>query len=245
MSTAFGHPRNLGSAYRFAHRVGALESGMTETDLRPRPAGEPAPDLTDYRVVHRAMTVDLDRMTTAAVELLDRPDPARTAALRHYLRAVAAEIASHHQVEDEHVWPHLVAVAGPRAALVPLSDEHDRLDPLLARALRLATRDRVTPELVSVLGELTELLVRHVQAEERHVFPLIERFVAPAAYRSLQRRFRANLRLSLVPFLVPWVFGHATAGERRALLAHGGWTARALLWAFAPRFRARERLLFG
>jgi iron-sulfur cluster repair protein YtfE (RIC family) len=117
---------------------------MTETDVVRRPPGEPAPDLTDYRVVHRAMTVDLDRLTLVAAELVHRPNPARMAALRHYLRAVSAEIESHHHVEDEHVWPFLVAVAGERAALVPLSNDHNRLDPLLHRAAELAAADRAT-----------------------------------------------------------------------------------------------------
>ena len=89
---------------------------MTETDLVARPPGEPAPDLTDYRVVHRAMAVDLARLTRAAAELVDRPDRARMAALRYYLRAVSGEIESHHHVEDEHVWPFLVPWpgSGPR-----------------------------------------------------------------------------------------------------------------------------------
>jgi hypothetical protein len=104
---------------------------MTETAVIVRPAGEPAPDLTDYRVVHRAMAIDLARLTRAAAELAERHDPARMAALRYYLRAVFGEIASHHHVEDEQVWPLLVSVAGDRIALVPLTDDHDRLDPLL------------------------------------------------------------------------------------------------------------------
>lgn len=216
---------------------------MTETDRRPW--GEPAPDLTDYRVVQRAMTVDMDRLTTAAAELVEHPDPARMAALRTYLHAVAAEIESHHHVEDEHVRPFLVAATGPRAAPVPLTDDHDRLDPLLRRAVTLIARDRAAPELVAVLGELTHLLVRHVEAAERDVFPLLERFVRAADYQRLQQRFRANLKLSLMPFLVPWVFRHATATERDSLLAHGGWLPRLLLRIAEPRFRARERLLFG
>ena len=52
------------------------------------------PDLRDYRAVHRAMTVDVARLAAAAADLVDRPDPARMAALRYYLRVVSAEIES-------------------------------------------------------------------------------------------------------------------------------------------------------
>ena len=131
---------------------------MTTTDILTRRPEEPAPDLTDYRVVHRAMTVDLDRLATAAAQLVDRPDPARLAALRHYLGAVSHEIESHHHVEDEHVWPFLEAVAGDRTALVPLTEDHERLDPLLLRANELAARSEARPELAMVLREVADLL---------------------------------------------------------------------------------------
>ena len=85
---------------------------MTSIEITRRGPDEPVPDLIDYRIVHRAMTVDLDRLATAAAELVDRPDPARMSALRYYLGAVSGEIESHHHVEDDDVWPFLVAVAG-------------------------------------------------------------------------------------------------------------------------------------
>jgi iron-sulfur cluster repair protein YtfE (RIC family) len=113
---------------------------MTSTTVLPRRPGDPVPDLLDYRVVHRAMTVDLDRLAGAAAELVRQPDPTRLTALRRYLRAVSAEIESHHQVEDDHVWPLLEAVAGEPAALVSLTGDHDRLGPLLHRANDLAAR---------------------------------------------------------------------------------------------------------
>ena len=218
---------------------------MTSTDTPARRAGDPAPDLTDYRVVHRAMTVDLDRLATAAAELVDRPDPARLAALRHYLGAVSGEITSHHRVEDDHVWPLLEAVAGDRTALVALTDDHDRLDPLLERAADLAARDRATPELVAVLREVADLLLRHVADEERDIFPIIVDRVRVADYLRIQERFRANLGPRLLPFVVPWVLRHATADERARLLAEAGPALRVLNAVFARRFRTRERLVFG
>lgn len=218
---------------------------MTSTEITRRGPDEPVPDLIDYRIVHRAMTVDLDRLATAAAELVDRPDPARMSALRYYLGAVSGEIESHHHVEDDHVWPLLVAVAGERAALVPLTDDHERLDPLLHRAGGLAALTRATPELVAVLREITDLLVRHIADEERDVFPIITEFVRVADYERLQKRFRDNLRPSLLPFVVPWAVRHATPEERPVLIADAPWPLRVLLKIFEPRFRAREELLFG
>jgi deazaflavin-dependent oxidoreductase (nitroreductase family) len=210
-----------------------------------RRPGEPVPDLHDYRVVHRAMTVDVRKLATAAAQLVERPDPTRMAALRRYLKAVSHEIVSHHQVEDDHVWPFLEAIAGHRTALVSLTEDHERLDPLLHRAGELAARTRSSPELVAVLRELADLLARHVADEERDVFPIITDFVRVEDYQRMQRQFRKNLRPSLLPFLVPWVLGHASARERAALLAEAGWPMRLLYTLFEPRFRARAELLFG
>jgi hemerythrin-like domain-containing protein len=212
--------------------------------VTPRGPGDPEPDLLDYHVVHRAMTVDSDRLAVAAAELVARPDPARMAALRRFLRGFAHEIESHHHVEDEFVWPVLEAVAGERAALLQLTDDHDRLDPLLHRAQELAAGDP-TAELADVLRELADLLAAHITDEERDVFPIIREHVRIADYRALQARFRGNLNPRQLPFVVPWVVGHARPAERAQLAAEAGAQLRLLLRLFDKRFRARERLLFG
>lgn len=216
----------------------------TASAVTPRGPGDPEPDLLDYLVVHRAMTVDSDRLAVAAAELVRRPDPARMTALRRYLGGFAHEIESHHHVEDAFVWPVLEAVAGERTALVRLTDDHERLDPLLRRAGELAAGDP-TPELVAVLRELADLLAAHIVDEERDVFPIIREHVRIADYRALQARFRGNLNPRQLPFVVPWVVRHATPAERERLIAGADGPLRLLLRLFEKRFLARERVLFG
>ncbi len=99
--------------------------------------------------------------------------------------AVSGEIESHHQVEDDDVWPLLEAVAGDRTALVGLTEDHDRLDPLLHRARELAALDRATPELAAVLREVADPLIRHVADEERSALPGQPAPVAAAVPRAL------------------------------------------------------------
>ncbi len=86
---------------------------MTTATL-PRRPDEPAPDLLDYTVVHRAMTTDVRRLAEVAEGVARGHEPfdaRRAAAFRAYLAGISAEIRSHHHVEDEHVWPVLLAVA--------------------------------------------------------------------------------------------------------------------------------------
>lgn len=224
--------------------TGSRAATGSTTAVRPRQPHEPAPDLLDYRVVHRGMTTDVRRLAAVAAELVARPDRKRAAAFRRYLAGVAAEIESHHRVEDDDVWPVLQAVAGDLTALVALTDDHDRLDPLLGRALALAAADRPAPELAAVLTELADLLEAHIADEERDVFPIITERVRVEDYRALQERFRANLGPRGIAFVAPWVAGHATAAERRALVGEAGAPLRIVLALCGARFRARQRLVF-
>ena len=61
----------------------------------PRPPRDRAPDLLHYRLVHRAMAVDPQLLTTVADELVERPDPARGRSPRRYLLGAAGEVRSH------------------------------------------------------------------------------------------------------------------------------------------------------
>ncbi|WP_433784091.1 hemerythrin domain-containing protein [Actinomycetospora sp. CA-101289] len=210
----------------------------------PRGPGQPVPDLVDYRVVHRAMTRDLARLATVADELVRSPDRRRLRLLRRYLRGVTAEIVNHHRVEDDDVWPLLEAVAGDLTALVALTEDHERLDPLLARAGDLAG-GTATPELAAVLHELADLLARHIADEERDVFPIIAERVTVEDYARLQERFRGTLGLAVLTFVVPWVVGHATPDERRALVADAPPPLRGILAVTERRFQARSTRLFG
>jgi Hemerythrin HHE cation binding domain len=106
---------------------------MTSAIL-PRRPDEPAPDLLDYVVVHRAMTTDIRRLAEVADAFARGREPLdadRAAAFRDYLAGIDAEIRSHHRIEDDHAWPFLVSVTGEAAGLAELTADHGQLDPLL------------------------------------------------------------------------------------------------------------------
>jgi hemerythrin-like domain-containing protein len=224
--------------------MGVNDQAATRT-ATPRAPGDPEPDLVDYRVVHRAMTTDLARLAAVAEELVDDPDRRRLELLRWYLGGISAEIANHHRVEDEDIWPLLETVAGDRAALVPLTEDHELLDPLLARAGALAGVVTATPGLATTLREVADLLSRHISDEERDVFPIITDHVTVEDYAWMQQRFRGTLGLATLTFVVPWVVAHATEPERAALIADAPALLRVLLAITARRFAARAAALFG
>lgn len=222
---------------------------MRALTLRRGPE-EPTPDLTDYVVVHRAMTTDMRLLADSAARIADGREeatPRRAAAMRYYLTGIGAEIRSHHRVEDEDVWPLLAAVADADVAgLVALTGEHDELDPLLDAADALVARlPGSAAELAAVLDRLATLLEEHIAAEERDVFPVIRRDIRVADYQRLQERFRGNLSPSTLTFVVPWVVSHATERERAHLLGEAPWPLRVILRLFSGRFAARRALALG
>ena len=217
---------------------------MTDTTaptVSPRRPGEPVPDLLDYRVVHRAMTRDMARLAAVAEELVRSPDRRRLRLLRRHLRGMTAEIVNHHRVEDDDVWPLLEAVAGDRTALVALTEDHERLDPLLERAAATTS----PTELAATLHALADLLARHVADEERDVFPIITDRVRVEDYARLQERFRGTLGLATLTFVVPWAVAHATPGERAALLGDAPGPLRIVLALTRRGFARRTGRLFG
>jgi deazaflavin-dependent oxidoreductase (nitroreductase family) len=206
----------------------------------PREPHEPAPDPLDHRVVHRATTTDLARLARVADELVRAPDRRRLRLLRRYLRGISAEIVHHHRVR-----PPLEAVAVDRAALVPLTQDHERLGSLLARAGELAAVDTAAPQLAATLHELADLLARHAADEERDVVPITGERVRVEDRARSQERFRAPPGLAAPAFVTLWVAGHATPDERAALLADAPPPLRVLLAVTERGFRSRARRLFG
>ena len=164
------------------------------TTTLPRRPDEPAPDLMDYLVVHRAMTTDVRRLAEVAEGVSpaghgnpsmreEQPPCARTSS------GISAEIRSHHQIEDEHVWPFLVGGPGRHADTDArprgLTSDHDELDPLLDTAERVAAGIVAAPTdpAQAATGSPTfsprfrALLDRHIADEEHGVFPVIRRYV--------------------------------------------------------------------
>ncbi len=162
------------------------------------------------------MTVDFERRATAAEELASRPDRARLAELRRYLGAVTGEVVSDHHVEDAHVWPALIELAGDDGALAPLTADHGAPRPA-DRARRPAGPGR-PPGLTT----------------RRH----------PPPGRTPPRPPHHRRRARSLPRHRPWAVSHATAEERRAVLAGAPWPLRVLLALFEPRFHRRQQRLF-
>src|SRR5215218_967657 len=111
-------------------------SSPTTPTVTPRRDGDPQVDLIGYRLVHRAMLADCGDLA----DLADRLAGGRAAltgrgavALERYCRRLCAVIGDLHAAERQHVWPVVSAAAGSALDLADLSDDHDAVEPVLAR----------------------------------------------------------------------------------------------------------------
>src|SRR5206468_2053056 len=101
--------------------------------VTPRRAGEPEADLTGFVLIHRALRSGA-RMLADATTGIAKGEPCsreRQRAIVQVALSVLHEIATHHEREDDVLWPVIVASAGDAVDLVPLSDDHSELHKVL------------------------------------------------------------------------------------------------------------------
>lgn len=226
---------------------------MTDSATRthPRREGDPVPEVLGMRVSHRIMLRDAARLTALAEQLAagaTTADRRRSGAVAAYVRDWVDSVHHHHTVEDELLWPVVVASAGPHVELSELSDDHAALDPALDRLRRVSSAFAARPDedtataMAVELAELRDALAEHVREEEDVVLPVVQQYVSVRDWDAVERAIRARASLS---FELPRLRAVVTAEEWPVLVGRAGPVLRVLLAVLGPAFRRRERTVFG
>lgn len=224
---------------------GAGDSGgMSDVNTltaRPRTAGAPEPDLTTFRLIHRAMRGEVRRLAALTAEQGRTPLPAgREAALQRLLTLLTTEIHAHHTKEDDVIWPVITASAGAVVDLLPLTADHGEIDPHLQRI-----RDGRGRERAEALAELRDLLDEHITEEEALVFPVIRQYVPAEDFAECEKKFREGTSFAQLKFVLPFIVSYATEEETAHLLKEAGVVMRVLLALFRPGYRRLQREVYG
>jgi iron-sulfur cluster repair protein YtfE (RIC family) len=215
-------------------------------------ASTQTPDLIGIRLAHRMMRRDLHRLTEVAERVAGgEPCPdRRAAALVRWVGYVGQEIHHHHTVEDEALLPLLATRAGAEVDLAELGNDHRALDPLLdairaAAATFAAGADRraAAARLGTALARVRDELDEHIEDEERTMFPLILRHLSVDEWAKVEKRARrGGLPMS---FVLPRFMDVVEPVELAENTKTAGPVLTALLAVVRPRYRRRERLVFG
>lgn len=208
----------------------------------------PPADLTDVRVLLRAMPADVGRLAEHAGAIAAAGQCRRAAAGR-FLTQVVAEIRRHHVVEETVLWPIVARAAVPGE----LADLHRATESVLAvvddLAVPVFAHDgsppaRATERLTVVLRTAAGLLSTHERRTVERLLPLLAGELTGPAYAAVQRAVRRTCDPATLAFHATWLARHATAAELQVLLAQPGTPMRVLLAIFGDRFAAHERFVF-
>jgi hypothetical protein len=176
---------------------------------------EPRADLIGFTLTHKLFRNELPRLADAFAGALRGQVISPT--VEDHLRLVTDHLLRHHQEEDEFHWP-VLGVRAPEAVpqLNRLEAEHVDMDPLLE-----AARDRRRPITyrAGVLHELTDLVIAHLDEEDRTIVPLLERHITgPEQFQSMQRS-RAKIPAADELRVLAMMLAPASADEGRRMLA--------------------------
>jgi hypothetical protein len=212
--------------------------------LRARRPGDPEPDFTSLLVTHRAIRLDLARLSaTLAVSAAVPLTTAHRRAVRRYGAALFGEIASHLDDEDSLLWPVIAASAGQCVDLAPLTDDHQAIAATLGRAASAVAGLTGSPSASAAepVRELRDALGRHITDEEAEILPAMRRYLPACAYRSYEMQSWRGASLASLRFRAPWLARVAVPRELAALANAREWRARLLLLGSGRSYARLER----
>jgi iron-sulfur cluster repair protein YtfE (RIC family) len=129
------------------------------------------------------------------------------------------QLRVHHTVEDEVIWPAVVAaVTQPAdlAVLQAMDEEHKQLEPALAAVDQ--SFGTTTQRLQASVRALAELLNGHLAHEERDALPMISRTLRPEQWSEVMKNIRSSVSIKAAPRLLPWLLDGSTPEQEQAVL---------------------------
>lgn len=215
--------------------------------VTPRRPGDPECDLTGFTLIHRALRSGARELAVA----LSRGAPAgraRRDAIARHARHVLSEVHSHHEKEDDVLWPVIVASTAGRVDLGPLTDDHRALAGVLDRCDRGLTafeRGDDDADWPAALTELADMLDEHIVEEEATVFPVMREYVSHADFARCERMFQKGASGSHLLFVLPWIAAQCTPAELATVTAQLPPPLRLLLRLSRGRWERRRALVVG
>jgi hypothetical protein len=224
-----------------------MTSAMTATS--PSATSAELPDLTLFQVLHRGLRTDAGRLADAVARATPTGDRHLRALARWYGH-YRAGVHEHHHTEDTIFFPALVErVPVFDRHLGRIDAEHTRLSDVvdaladsldgLAEAGAAGRWASAHAEAIERAHELHHVMAVHLDFEDADVLPLYVRHFGAEEYDDLGERALKQVAPRELPFTIPWVMGHADAGERDVLYA-GAPLAFKVLWFASRRAHARS-----
>jgi hemerythrin-like domain-containing protein len=202
------------------------------------------PDLTTYRLLHRAMRRSNDQLV-AAIDGLADADADRAAALGRWFTGYAGELRCHHHIEDDILFPALAARVPTYAEYGgSLAADHERLDEVIdSVAAAIERRDRGAALAAAV--ELRHLLAEHLGVEDDDILPLFERHFSAAEWDTFDKAAEKAIKPKQLLFTLPWLASTLDDRELAAILDGAPLVLRVLWRVSKGRYAKLAAVAFG
>jgi hemerythrin-like domain-containing protein len=181
-----------------------------------------SPDLSLYRIVHRAIRTATTDLADAAAAI-DSADQSRRDAYARYWKGYAGEVLHHHTVEDEILFPALDARIPVAVEMTLRTDiEHVHLDQLMTAidtSVAEIRAGRRAPDLADLTRELDRHMADHLDFEDGNILPLFERHFTKEEYDRMDQAAVKSAGLGpQAAFSVPMIVRAMTSEERATVL---------------------------
>lgn len=201
----------------------------------------------DMKVVHRALRRE-SRLLIELVSAVAPGDVARATVIADHFGDYRAGLKSHHEGEDELLWPPLLARVDVEAEIVlRMEAQHERVSATLTRlesavpawAATAGAEER--DALVAVLVDHRAVLIEHLDDEEAALLPLAAEYITEKEWASLGEHLVLNTPKLTLLTLFGMVLEEASPAER-ALMLSGLPTPVRGIWHVIGRPRYARRI---
>lgn len=197
-------------------------------------------DLHDMVVVHRVFRRELRAIPRL---VLDTPsgDLPRAAVVAGHARLILSGLHLHHTGEDELLWPLLLERAAPAADVVErMQVQHLAADELIRQLevvldrWQVEARPAVAAEAARLLDRLREVVIEHLDEEERNILPVASRAITQDEWSAVGEAGVAKMSRQELPLMFGAVLEDASFEERREMLQALPLPARVLMRTWGP-----------
>jgi hypothetical protein len=191
----------------------------------PDQAAAPGPDVTDMYAVHGVFRDTLGS-TPQLVGDCTPGDAERAATIVNYYENILSFLSSHHETEEQLVFPLLRQRCPGEAALIDrMDEEHREAVRLLEEAQRLLqawpTGDAAAQRAAQDgLEALHAQLVDHLDQEEAKVLPLAAEHLSAEEWGALPGHGMANFHGDKIWLILGLIRERMTDAQKAAMLAH-------------------------
>lgn len=195
-------------------------------------------DTTMMRIVHNALRRDLARARTTLAK--PTTGDAQRHAIAAHLRWMMTFLRAHHEAEDAELYPLARARAGADTAVFDrMEHQHELIAPAIAGV--------ETEPTIEALDALADVLLPHLEEEERHAMPVVARLVTDTEWQAIEKKHNLDPKsMRELGFEGHWLIDGASDADRAVVIGLVSPIPRIiLLYGFVQQYRRVANACWG